>query len=72
MKDQKENSLPIHMLLINNRGHSQDIIVKAFGVIHRYWQLARCSSGHIDMYLTRNKVLDYPLELVVKKGNKEM
>jgi hypothetical protein len=72
MKDQKENSLPIHMLLMNNRGHSQEIIVKAFQVIHRYWQLVRFSSRHIDMYLTRNKVLDYPLELVFKKGYKEM
>ena len=72
MKDQKDSSLPIHMLLMNNRSHNEEIIVKAFRVMHRYWQLIKFSSSHLDMYLIRNKLLDYPLELVVKKGYKAM
>lgn len=60
------------MLLMNNRSHSQENIVKAFRVIHRYWQLVKCSSGPIDMYLNRNKVLEYPLELAIKKDYLEI
>ena len=38
-KDSKEGSLPVHMLLMNNRNNDQSLILKAFRVIHKYWSL---------------------------------
>jgi len=60
------------MLLMNIRNHETSVVLKAFKVFHKYWNLVKRIAGPQDIYLLRNNFLDYPLELIIKKGYSEM
>ena len=71
-KESKQGSLPIHMLVMNVRNHDASVVLKGFKVFDKYWNLVRRVAGPHDIYLHRNNYLDYPLELVIKKGYTQM
>ncbi|TNV74194.1 hypothetical protein FGO68_gene10661 [Halteria grandinella] len=71
-KTQKDQ-LPLHLLLLNQRQNTISQITKCFKIIHYYYSILMNTSLKVsEMYRSRSKLLEVPIELVISKGYLEI